>query len=69
MALGEPDERLSASSGAGRRRSGWRASRCSIAFVRGVTAASTTAASTANPSSQRVGTRTGTPPANAMHGS
>jgi hypothetical protein len=40
-----------------------------IAFVRGVIAAATTSASTANPSSQRVGTRTGVPPANATHGS
>jgi hypothetical protein len=40
-----------------------------IAFVRGVMAASTAAASIAKPSSQRVATRTGVPPANDTHGS
>jgi hypothetical protein len=40
----------------------------SIAFVRGVIAASTLAGSSAKPSSIVVFTPTGTPPANWMHG-
>ena len=40
-----------------------------MAFVRGVIASATTAASITKPSSQRVGTRTGVPPAKATHGS